>query len=256
MKNPFENKFVKKIYQIVMAILAIISVSITVAHWRQKITISKEPVLFFVDVIIHLIFTIDYVVRILYSKNKIEFIEDNLFDLLAIIPYISVFKLFRIIKIKPVAKFMRKLKFTKTMLYILKYFAKVKKFLKRNGLIYLLVFAGIAVTVAGIIIAYTEKISYSDGLWWAFVTATTVGYGDISPQTKLGRLVAAILMLSGIGTIGMITGTVATHFLDKQNDVFPDDDLDEFILNSPNYSPVEKKEIINFIQYIRSKRNN
>jgi voltage-gated potassium channel len=52
-----------------------------------------------------------------------------------------------------------------------------------------------------------------DGLWWSTVTATTVGYGDLSPEHPVARGMAVVLMLVGIGTIGMLTGSIATYFL-------------------------------------------
>jgi voltage-gated potassium channel len=52
-----------------------------------------------------------------------------------------------------------------------------------------------------------------DAVWWAVVTATTVGYGDIAPVTLAGRAVAVVLMIVGIGTLGMITGSIATYFV-------------------------------------------
>jgi voltage-gated potassium channel len=58
--------------------------------------------------------------------------------------------------------------------------------------------------------------SYRDALWWAIVTATTVGYGDMSPVTWEGRMVAVLVMLVGIGIIGVFTGTVASVFLDSE----------------------------------------
>jgi voltage-gated potassium channel Kch len=54
--------------------------------------------------------------------------------------------------------------------------------------------------------------SLGDALWWAIVTATTVGYGDISPKTPEGRIIA-VLMLVGIGVIGAFTATVASFFV-------------------------------------------
>lgn len=57
--------------------------------------------------------------------------------------------------------------------------------------------------------------SFGDALWWAVVTATTVGYGDVSPVTLEGRLIAVVLMITGIGVIGIFTATVATHFFEQ-----------------------------------------
>lgn len=56
-----------------------------------------------------------------------------------------------------------------------------------------------------------------DALWWAIVTTTTVGYGDISPATGEGRAVAVLLMVVGIGVIGAFTATVASWFMEQQS---------------------------------------
>jgi len=55
--------------------------------------------------------------------------------------------------------------------------------------------------------------SIGDALWWAVVTATTVGYGDVSPVTAEGRLIAVGLMVVGIGFIGVFTATITSFFL-------------------------------------------
>lgn len=57
--------------------------------------------------------------------------------------------------------------------------------------------------------------SFGDALWWAFVTVTTVGYGDVSPVTFEGRIIAVILMLTGIGVIGIFTASVASYFFEQ-----------------------------------------
>ena len=57
-----------------------------------------------------------------------------------------------------------------------------------------------------------EIATVPDGVWWALVTAATVGYGDIAPKTGAGRIVAAVLMVLGITTFGMVTAALTTHF--------------------------------------------
>ena len=64
----------------------------------------------------------------------------------------------------------------------------------------------------------TNIHSYSDALWWAIVTVTTVGYGDRFPVSEGGRAVAVILMLLGIGLIGVLTATVASVFVKEHTD--------------------------------------
>lgn len=64
--------------------------------------------------------------------------------------------------------------------------------------------------------------SYGDALWWAVVTVTTVGYGDRFPVTDLGRAVAVVLMLVGIGLIGVLTATVASFFVQEHTDANKD----------------------------------
>lgn len=63
-----------------------------------------------------------------------------------------------------------------------------------------------------------------DALWWAFVTITTVGYGDLYPVTDLGRVIAVGLMVAGIGLVGSVSATFASWFIEqvKQPPATPD----------------------------------
>jgi voltage-gated potassium channel len=54
-----------------------------------------------------------------------------------------------------------------------------------------------------------------DGIWWAWETATTVGYGDIVPQSAIGRVLAAVLMLMGLGMISLLTASFSAYFIGK-----------------------------------------
>ena len=93
---------------------------------------------------------------------------------------------------------------------------KASKLLRTNGLIYILYVNVFIVFVGSSILSVVEEKSFSDSLWWAVVTVTTVGYGDIVPSSIFGKWLAIILMLVGIGTIGMLTSAL-TNFFVKEN---------------------------------------
>jgi voltage-gated potassium channel len=76
--------------------------------------------------------------------------------------------------------------------------------------------------------------SYTDALWWAFVTCTTVGYGDLAPVTGGGRIIATALMLIGIAGLGLLTASIAAAFVD-------DDDDDEFATIKQQLDRIERQ---------------
>lgn len=60
-----------------------------------------------------------------------------------------------------------------------------------------------------------NSTSFGDAMWWSMVTITTVGYGDYYPVTGLGRSIAAVLMICGLGLLGTITATLASWFVER-----------------------------------------
>ncbi|OQY01846.1 MAG: hypothetical protein B6I26_02460 [Desulfobacteraceae bacterium 4572_130] len=79
------------------------------------------------------------------------------------------------------------------------------------------IFAFLVLLIGSVFLVFFEKnISFFDGLWWSIVTMTTVGYGDISPITVGGRIVAFFVMISGIGLLGLLTATVAGMFVENK----------------------------------------
>jgi voltage-gated potassium channel len=88
-----------------------------------------------------------------------------------------------------------------------------------QGLRYVALLALLTVLGGGAGFAAVEKGSSTwDGVWWAVTTMTTVGYGDISPETVPGRVIGIAVMLVGIGFIAVLTGAVAQRFLASQID--------------------------------------
>lgn len=202
-------------YQVVIIILAVISIVLAVFDIMGKISLSDNPYKS-IDIGILLIFVVDYAVRIIRSKDKTKFMLHNIPDLLAIIPFyslFSLFRIFRILKIARVGKLLKVTRFFRLGVFASIFSKRVLGILNTNGLRYVLyVNIALILTTSGIM-TYTEHMSFQEALWWSLVTCTTVGYGDVVPTTIYGKITAVILMLFGIGFLGTFTGAVTTYFV-------------------------------------------
>ena len=90
-------------------------------------------------------------------------------------------------------------------------FRRYWRFLVRENLHRLLGLMAVIIVVSALAISYVEPdITPLNGFWWTIVTMTTVGYGDISPHSVGGRVIAVTVMLFGIGLLGMFSATVAS----------------------------------------------
>lgn len=90
-------------------------------------------------------------------------------------------------------------------------------FLERENLHLILFWVLVLVLASAAGISVVEPdISLLNGIWWSIVTLTTVGYGDISPTSTAGRIIAVVIMFFGIGLLGMLSATLATVLISKR----------------------------------------
>lgn len=196
----------EKLYNTFIFAFAVFSVVFAI----KDFTIGLNQKEIWIDRIIYFIFIIDYAVRFIISKQKKTFFKANILDLIAIIPLNSAFRAFRILKISKILKFTKLFRIGSLSARGL---SKAKRFLNTNGFKYVLLLAAASIFISSFAIMHYENMRFKDALWWAFVTATTVGYGDLSPSTNAGRVVASLLMLVGIGLIGSLTSSITSFFL-------------------------------------------
>lgn len=100
-------------------------------------------------------------------------------------------------------------------LVTLRILAEFRSMFTLHGAPLLVGIACIVLTAAGGLLYWLEPTvgSYWDGLWLAFVTGTTVGYGDLRPTTPAARVVAAFVVLAGVGLIAIFTATIVAFFV-------------------------------------------
>jgi len=254
-------------YEVIIILLAIIAVTITVLDLNNTITLKQGSHLYWLDLGILIIFTVDYGVRLFFASNKKEFIRRNVFDLIAIIPFNSMFRifrafrLFRVFKVTKIFRLTKMVKITK-MARLVKGFAllgrlkgKLSTFVNTNGFVYTIYITVSTVILSTIGVYFIEfkakSISFSECLWWSFATTTTVGYGGIDPMTFPARAISAVLMLVGIGFTGMLTGTIATYFLKMKKDINTDYKIGKTI-NLSDLEDERFEQILNYIEFIRS----
>jgi len=249
-----ENEKFEFAYDVFAGILAIIATLVVTLQFDKNIATAQMTYLRIADKIIYGIFVVEFLIRLYFSKNKIKYVKNNLFDFIAIIPfdfftvspYGSVFKLLKVFA------------------YILRLIDNLKELLYTNGFIYSLG-GTIIITIIGSFGMYIfEKDSsqtiksYGDALWWSFVTVTTVGYGDISPSTTIGRTIACVLMLSGIGFLSMLTSTVSTYFLSKteKNKKKKSEDgkanCEEDFLDLSSLNEEQRKHLIKYYEFLKN----
>lgn len=166
-------------------------------------------------------FTIEYILRLISIQKPFRYMVSflGIVDLLAIIPtYLSIFivgaqsllvlralRLLRIFRIFKLTHFLTEMEFLKVALQ-----SSLKKIY-----IFMLVVLSLVIILGSVMYLVEGKetgfTSIPESIYWAIVTITTVGYGDITPETPLGKFIATIMMFIGYGIIAVPTGIVTTE---------------------------------------------
>jgi voltage-gated potassium channel len=110
---------------------------------------------------------------------------------------------------------LRLLRFATVGMLLVRMLRSLRPVLRPGGLPYVFGFAALSVLVGGACFYWLDPSvgSYADGLWLAFVTAATVGYGDLVPTTPAARFVAVIIVIIGVAMLSMVTASIAAFFV-------------------------------------------
>jgi voltage-gated potassium channel len=177
-----------------------------------------------------ILFSIEYIARLYCAKYRWRYATSfyGVIDFLAVVPtYLALLfpELHALIDVR-VLRLIRMFRIFKLTAYMSEYqhLAEALSASRRKILVFLSVVL-MVVTVMGSIMYVVEGLSngYTSipiAVYWAITTMTTVGFGDITPNTDLGKLISSAMMLMGWGTLAVPTGIVTAEFAHRRNQEF------------------------------------
>ncbi|MBT6174866.1 MAG: ion transporter [Flavobacteriales bacterium] len=216
-----------KLFDIILLIAILLSVGVVMLESVPEISLEFTRSLRIAEYVFTVLFTIEYVLRLIAVKKKMKYALSfyGIVDLLSILPtfiefllpgvgsirVIRVFRLLRVFRVLKLVGFLREAGILRMALW-----ESRRKILVFMGTVLVLV------TIMGTMVYLVEDsssgfTSIPRSIYWAIVTVTTVGYGDIAPVTVIGQTLASIIMLIGYAIIAVPTGIIGAEIIKSSN---------------------------------------
>lgn len=151
------------------------------------------------------VFVFDYLARLRLATHRVQWFFRHLFDFAIVaLPFLRPLRLLRLLLLFGVLQ------------------KAIGGAIRGRVVIYTVASAVLLIYVASLAILETERsvpesniTTFGDAVWWSITTVTTVGYGDLSPVTGVGRVIAVLLMIGGISLVGVVTATLASWIIQR-----------------------------------------
>ena len=207
-----------KAFDVVLIVFIICSSLVVLLDSIVSVNINYGFIFFALEWIFVIAFTLEYVLRIYCVENKIGYMKSffGIIDLLSILPafIIFIFPSAKFLLVVRILRLLRLFRIFKMIRYVEESNVLMKALGASRQKITVFIFTMLfIVTVVGALMYIVEGPKYGydsipQSMYWAITTVTTVGYGDISPGTPAGKLIASILMFMAYGVLAVPTGII------------------------------------------------
>jgi len=216
-----------KLFDVILLITILVSIGVVMLESVPKYHTEFSTELKTAEYIFTILFTIEYILRVISVKKKHKYIFSfyGIVDLLSILPtfiellltgtgsviVIRILRLLRVFRVLKLVGFLKEAEVLKKALWAA----------RRKILIFMSTVL-VLVTLMGTMVYLVEDpasgfTSIPRSIYWAIVTVTTVGYGDIAPMTVVGQTLASIIMLIGYAIIAVPTGIIGAEIVNATN---------------------------------------
>ena len=212
-----------KLFDICLIIAIILSIIAVMFDSVAEVRAEHGKALYTIEWFFTLLFTVEYLARIISLGKPVLYIRSfyGLVDLIAILPtylslllpgsqYLMVIRVLRLLRIFRILKLAQFLNEAEILLKAMRASVRKISVFLFAVLSMVLIFGSLLYLIEGDENGFT---SIGVSCYWAITTLTTVGYGDLSPQSPLGRAVASIIMVMGYGVIAVPTGIVTAELV-------------------------------------------
>jgi voltage-gated potassium channel len=224
---------IERITEIPMLLLALAYIPVFIVSYMPDVSPSTHEAARIAEYLIIAAFAAELLVKLVVAERKIAFLRSHWLDVvIVLLPFLRPLRFLEVARVLP---------------FLLRGAAGLRRILGPYHGVYVLLIGSLAVFIAAIAVAVFEERAngqiqgFGDALWWAIVTITTVGYGDVAPVTLEGRIVAALLMVVGIALFSILTAGIAAFFVETTEDASHTEQDDRLIEVLTKLEAIEKR---------------
>jgi voltage-gated potassium channel len=201
------------VWQYFMLVLSIVALGLLAVQSFLPLSPSTRSTLRIVDTFVCPVFFADFVWQLIRTRPRMAYLKWGWLDLISSIPMLPAFRVARLARVARIIRVLRGARASRHMLgLILLHRARSTFGAVVFGSFVLLLFSAIA------IVNVEPSLTPRDAFWWCLFTLITGEYGDFYPASTEGRVITALLMTAGVAIFGTFTASVASFFLEEEQE--------------------------------------